>query len=93
MAVALAPSPNWWVDLARPNGGMHCGDGRGNSHCHHLAAAAAARPPAACRRYGAHTADWAPGQGLYAYGAQNTVVLLNSRAKVVRTLLSGHTNR
>jgi hypothetical protein len=53
---------------------------------------AAAHPPA-CRRYGAHTADWAPGQGLYAYGAQNTVVLLNTRSNVVRTLLAGHTNR
>ena len=38
-------------------------------------------------------ADWAPEVGLYAYGAQNTVVMLNSRAQTVRTMLSGHGGR
>lgn len=46
-----------------------------------------------CRRYGSHTADWAPTLGLYAYAAQNSVAVLNTRAKAVRTLLAGHTNR
>lgn len=44
-------------------------------------------------RYGAHTADWVPELGLYAYAAQNTIVVLNTRGRAVRTLLSGHTNR
>lgn len=38
-------------------------------------------------------ADWAPEVGLYAYAAQNTVVMLNSRAQTVRTMLSGHGGR
>lgn len=38
-------------------------------------------------------ADWAPEMGLYAYAAQNTVVMLNSRAQTVRTMLSGHAGR
>ncbi len=38
-------------------------------------------------------ADWAPELGLYAYAAQNTVVMLNSRAQTVRTMLSGHAGR
>ncbi|KAL4424453.1 hypothetical protein ABPG77_006391 [Micractinium sp. CCAP 211/92] len=43
--------------------------------------------------YGSHTADWAPALGLYAYGAQNSIVLLNTRAQTVRTLLFGHMGR
>lgn len=50
--------------------------------------------PSSCQcRYGSHTADWAPAVGLYAYGAQNAIVLLNTRAQTVRTLLFGHTGR
>ena len=59
------------------------------------AAAAAANATSAIplRRYGAHTADWAPHLGLYAYAAQNTVVMLSTQTHAVRTLLSGHSHR
>lgn len=59
------------------------------NHCRHLARSLAGR---ACR-YGAHMADWAPALGLYAYAAQNSIVVLNTRAMTVRTQLAGHTNR
>ena len=47
---------------------------------------------AACR-YLPHAADWSPDEGLYAYAAHNSVVLLDTRHHAVRGILRGHTNR